>query len=401
MLLLPMLPPLSGVAISQSTLDNIQAQSGSVTSTDTLNVVAVSDSTTATATSSGNAISGAVEAGSLAVQSTQTLISAVSASSIVNVTSNAGAQTSMSTAATGNTGDTGSYGGGALTGTVNQSISATGSTVGASQFNASGAQAGAVSASVQAIGNSHGVTVSDTSAAMTIGQANGGLTQASGDAILGYAPGAATFSAIAVANSVTATGTGNNSQALTLNQSATGQVISEQDAHLGNGQAITGAATSTGNNILVTNETGGLSVTAVQADTGYVQAQGQVSGYEFGSGQATAYGVGNSALVGNYGQTLNLDNTQANSGGGAVVNANYSGDNGYDAYSSATVMGNAVTGYACSDCNGTMTVKNSQTNSTDLSASSQVDITTSARSATATATAVGNSATFYVSKPTH
>lgn len=64
-------------------------------------------------------------------------------------------------------------------------------------------------------------------------------------------------------------------------------------------------------------------------------------------------------------------------------------------------MGNAVTGFACSDCNGTLAVTNSQTNSVALSATSQIDVAASNRSVTGTATAVGNNATFYVSKPSH
>ena len=402
MLLIPMLPPLSGVAISQSTLDNVQTQAGTITATETLNVVTASDSTMATTTATGNAVSGAVVTGAFAAKSTQTLTGAVNAATTVNVATNAGTQASLSTAATGNTGDLGSYsGGGALTGTVNQSISAAGSTTGTSTINATNAQAGAVSANVQAIGNSQGVTVGDTSATVTINQTNAGQTNATGGISLSYTPGAATLTATTVSNNVTATGTGNSSQALTVNQTASGQSVSEQDVYLGNGQTITGAATSTGNNISISNTTGGLSVTENQSNSGYVQAQAQVSGYEFGSGEADAYAVGNSALAGNYGSTLNLSNTQATSGNGVSSLASYSGNNGYDAYANATAMGNAVTGYACSNCSGAMSVSNSQTNSVGVGATTQIDIAAGNRSVTGTATAVGNSATFYVSKPTH
>ncbi|MDR3506647.1 MAG: holdfast anchor protein HfaD [Caulobacteraceae bacterium] len=405
-LVMPLLPPLCAVATSQSTVDNSQYQSGDVFSTQTLNVVDVSDATTGTTTATGNAVSSAVEAGALDVRSAQTLTAAVNASTTVNVTTNAGAQTTLTTAATGNTSDSGSYAAGALTGTVTQTISDTGSVTAGTQFNADAAQTGAVSASAQAIGNSHGVTVQDTSATMTVNQTNNGVTQASGDAILQYTPGDGTFSATAVSNNVTGYGTGASSQTLTINQTAssaspTGQTIAEQDVHVGNGQAITGAATATGNNISVTNENGPLTVTDVQSSSGYIQSQAQVSAYEFGSVQATAYGVGNSALAGNYGQSLNLDNTQTNSGGGIDVLAKVGGNDGYDAYATSTAMGNAVTGYACSDCNGTISVRNTQSNSSGVGATTQVDIAASNRSVTGTATAVGNSATFYVSKPTH
>ncbi len=399
--MMPMLPPLSGAAISQSTLDNVQAQSGSVVSGQTLNVVEVSASTVGTTTATGNSAAGAVESGSLAVQSSQSLTAAVNASTTLNVATYAGTRTSLSTAATGNSGDAGSYGAGALTGTASQTISANGSVVGVSTINATNAQTGAVSASVQAIGDSQGVAASDTSAAMTINQVNDGQTSATGGVSLSYTPGTASLSATSVANNVTGTGTGVSSQALTINQASTGQSVSEQDVYLGNGQAITGAATSTGNNISVSNTSGGLSVTELQSNTGYVQAQAQVSGYEFGSGEADAYAVGNSALVGNYGTTLNLDNTQTNSGNGVSALAAFSGNNGYDAYASSTVMGNAVTGFACSDCNGVVNVTNNQSNSAGLGATTQIDVAAGNRSVTGTATAVGNNATFYVSKPGH
>jgi len=258
-----------------------------------------------------------------------------------------------------------------------------------------------VSASVQAVGNSQSVGVSGATANMTIDQTNDGQTSATGGMSLMYTPGTASLSATSVANNVTATGTGVSSQALTVSQASTGQSVSEQDVSLGNGQAIAGAATATGNTISVSNTAGGLTVDELQSNSGYVQAQAQVSGYEFGSGEADAYAIGNSALVGNYGTTLTLHNSQANGGDGASALASFSGDTGYDARAAATVMGNAVTGYACSDCNGVINVSNTQSNSASLGATAQIDVAASNRQVTATATAVGNNATFYVSKPSH
>ena len=407
----PMLPPLSGAAISQSTLDNVQTQAGTVTASQTLNVVDVSDSTVGATTATGNSISGAVQYGSFNVQSTQSLTAAVSATTSLtpapNVAANTGTQTSISTAATGNSGDAESVEAGPLTGTVTQTIGAGGSVTGATTITAPNAQTGAVSGSVQSLGNDQGIEVSDTSATMTVNQTNGGATLATGGISLNYTPGAATLTATSVSNNITGTGQGAASQTLTLNQTSSGQSVSEQDAYIGDGQAITGQATSTGNNISVSNTNGGLSVVESQTNTGYIQAQAQVSGYEYGSGEADAYAVANSALVGNVGPSLSLTNTQSNTGSftgdGVVANATYSGTGspGYDAYANATVMGNAVTGFACSDCNGTLAVSNSQTNSVNLAANATIDLAASNRSVSGTATAVGNNATFYVSKPSH
>ena len=135
------------------------------------------------------------------------------------------------------------------------------------------------------------------------------------------------------------------------------------------------------------------------ANSAYTRGQAVVTSYEFGTGSASAYGVGNSVLVGNSGQLMTLDNTQTNTGGGIEVIASFTGNNGYDASSNATAMGTAVTGYACSNCGGVMNVKNTQTSGADVSASSTTTTTAGNRSVTGSATAVGNNATFYVSKP--
>ena len=124
--------------------------------------------------------------------------------------------------------------------------------------------------------------------------------------------------------------------------------------------------------------------------------------FQFGTGQATALGVGNSVLAGNQGPSTELDNTQVNTGG-IQAQASFTGDNGFDATSSATAMGNAAIGYACSQCGGVISINNSQvTSGGGVEADSSTTITNtagSARSATGIATAVGNSATYYVSRP--
>lgn len=408
-----MLPPLSAVATSQSTLNNTQIQSSAVTSADTLNVVDLSGSTSGTVssanTSIGNAVSGAVANGALDVESTQSVTAAVGATTTLNVATNAGPQTALTTVAVGDAAQTGSYEGGPLTGVVNQSIAATGGVSAATLINPpasqnTGAQAGDVSTSANAIGNSQAIGVSDTSAVMTVNQTNNGATTAAGDAILNYSPGTTTFSAVAVANTLSASGTGASSQSLALNQTANGQTVSEQDANFGSGQTVSGSATSIANNISVNNGDGALAVTDNQSSTAYAQAQAQVSSYQFGSGQASATGIDNSVMASNAGPSMSLDNTQSNTGTGLTVNAAFTGGaaggTNYDAGASSTAMGNAVTG-ACTDCSGGLTVNNSQISGTVVGATSEVDITGANRSVTASATAVGNTATFYVGKASH
>jgi hypothetical protein len=97
-----------------------------------------------------------------------------------------------------------------------------------------------------------------------------------------------------------------------------------------------------------------------------------------------------------------LNNTQVNTGG-IEASASFTGDNGFDASSSATAMGNAVIGFACSQCGGVINVTNSQTTSGGgveaVSSTTVTNINGNNRSTSGISTAVGNSATFYVSKP--
>ncbi len=135
-----------------------------------------------------------------------------------------------------------------------------------------------------------------------------------------------------------------------------------------------------------------------QYNTAYVRAQAEESSYHFGGAQATAYGVGNSAMAGNSnGPGLVLDNVQVNDGGGVEVIASFEGQRWLtDAGASATAIGNAVSGYACNLCSGTMNATNSQSNNVDVSARSTVNVRSSGRAVVGVSTATGNNATFSV-----
>ena len=63
-----------------------------------------------------------------------------------------------------------------------------------------------------------------------------------------------------------------------------------------------------------------------------------------------------------------------------------------------TSVGNAVTGYACSQCGGDVNVNNNQTNSGNVTATATTTINGSGRNVIAGANAVGNAATFYVTR---
>jgi hypothetical protein len=396
---IPLLPLLGGVATSQSTIVNNQTQSGAVTSSQTLDVDTVTDQTTATTTSTGNTISGAVDGDALDVQSTQVLQSDVTADTVLNVNTQAGQAISLSTVSTGNAAEADAVDGGALTGNFSQDAGS-GLIRANTQVEGASGQAGDGSATAAAYANTQGLGVEAGSINATVTQSSSATVEADGGADLQYSPGSTTSSSVAVSNNITATGTNASSQTLVLNQSMTGDhTQATKFVAFGNGQTIDTSATASANNISISNDGGPLDVTASQDNEGYVRAQSEATAYEFGSSTSTASGVGNSLIAAESGRSLVLSNTQTNSGAGIDVIASSGGNTGYDLAATATAMGNAATGYACTLCGGTMSVTNSQTNAADVGARSSINVDGQARSVTGVATAVGNSATFYVSKP--
>ena len=390
---------LTGVATSQSVVNNTQTQSSPVTTSQTLNVVDASSGTTGVTDSTGNSLTGAVTSGSLAITSSQTLTADVTSSTTLNVTTNAGAVTTLNTASTGNTTDaTTVTGGGAITGTLTQSVGAV-NILATNSIAASGAQTGSLSTGTQAIANSQGFVTDASPVSVTTSQTSAAVTDAEDGGTLTFTPGTAAFSAAAVSNNLTGTASGVATQTINATQSMTGALTQAGEyAYLGNAQAPQTAATATDNNISISGQSGALNVVAKQTNTTYTQAETILSSYEFGAAQASAYASGNSVLAANAGPYTSLDNTQTNTGG-IVASSSFIGNNGFDAASSATAMGNAATGFACSDCGGVISVNNSQLNTGGVSATSTISIAASNRSVTGTATAVGNNATFYVSKP--
>lgn len=407
----------SGAATSQSVVNNNQVQLGDVFSTQTLNVVDVSDSTAATTTATGNSVSGAVVTGSLDVESTQQLSGNISSVTHLNVSDNAGNQTTVLTASSGNTAEVDSIQGGPITGNLSQTVGAF-SVTSENDFNAAEAQTGSASVASQAIANSIGFAVTDTTSTVTTTQTSAATVDAesgsevTGGATLLYTPGTASFAATAVSNNLTGTGTsiaGGSSQSIDATQTVTGPLTQAgQFATVGDAQTILGQATATANNISITNQYGAVNLNDTQSNSGLTFADSVVTANEFGTGQASAYGVGNSVLIANQGPSTSLDNNQLDTGG-TEVSSSFTGTGTtaggqiqYDATSSATAMGNAVTAFACSDCGGVININNNQVNNSGgVQATSYMEVDGPNRSVNSVATAVGNTATFYVSKPSN
>ena len=403
-----MLPPMTGVATSQTADNQVlngQVQLGDVTASQLLDVTSVTDQTAATTTATGNAFTAASDVGSLNVQSTQSMQgAATSATQLTVETEGDAGEVALTTAATGNTGEADSLGGAPLTATLQQStgpgtISADG------KIEAENGQANDIVLDTQAIGNTQGVAVDGSSANVSVTQSSSATTVTDGGMYLGYSPGESDLAASAVSNNITATGLDGASQTLNLNQSMTGTMTqSAQFVAVGQVQTLNNATTASANNISVSNDGGPLDVTATQNNQGYVRGQAESTAFSFGTSTATANGVGNSAIYGETGGQITLNSTQLNGGAGIEAISSSGGSVGYDLSSTSTAMGNAVTGYACSACGGVMNITSSQSNTADVGATAGIPYAGTngtVRSATSTATAVGNSATFYVSKPSN
>jgi len=371
---------------------------GATFSDQVLDVVEASDSTTAVTTATGNSAAFNVDTGDLDMRSNQTLQGDVRAETHVNVGVSAGQSAGFTTAATGNTA-VGGVVSGTHTGIYTQHAGPV--AIGAlSHLEAPDAETGDIASSVQAIGNNQGLNASYGAAGVRVNQLNEATVASDGGGNVGYVSGMSTFTATTAANNVAAAGVGSG-QRLQINQQNAAEVTqASQFTAYGNAYQSTTQATASGNNISANEQGALLDVTSNQQNVAYVRAQGENTGYQYGAGSAVAYGVGNSVSAGNIGPALVMDNTQVNEGGGVESVASYSGNQGYDASSAATAIGNAAAGFACSDCEGSVKVSNRQRNSADVGATATTSVG-SARSATGVASAVGNSASYYVSRPSH
>ncbi|WP_340644598.1 holdfast anchor protein HfaD [Phenylobacterium sp.] len=387
-----------GVATSQtSTVLNNQLQLGDVFSQQTLNVETVSDSTTANTTATGNVYSASTDSSDLDVRSNQTSSGDILAHTVVNVAANSGAETSLTTTAGGNLGEGNVYAG-TMTAVFNQATTA--STIKAnSQIEAHEGETGQVTASTQAVANNQNLGVSYGAAGVRVNQANAGEVYADGGAIYGYVSGSAELTAGAMGNNVALSGDGGSGVRVIADQQNTADSI--QAAHFtayGQVQDAKTTSIAAGNNFNAVNQGYLLDATVNQGNQAYVRAQAEGSAANFGAGAAMANGVGNNAVMGAIGGEVIVDNTQFNEGGGIEALATYSGGEGYDGLASASASGNAAVGYSCADCSGRLTVANSQTNTTDVGATATGTLTTG-RSISGVANAVGNTATYYVSRP--
>ncbi len=391
---------LSGAATSQtlpSPVLNNQVNLGEIFSEQTLNVQTVSDGVTASTTAQANGVSVGVTNADASITSNQTNQGTVYGHTVVDVGVNAGASSAVRTTAVGNSGALA-----ASNGTISAFAVQTNSAevTARGQVEAAEAEATNLTVSTLAMGNSQGVNLDNGSAGARISQSTTANVLADGGAIVGHVTGTSAITATTAGNNINMTGANQSAARLITDQANTAEVTqASKFTAYGNSYLSATTATATGNNLAVQNEGPLVDVASNQWNTSYVRGQAEGTSYLFGAAQTSAYAVGNSSQVNNVGPELVLDNLQTNTGGGVEATASFSGQDGYDAVTTATAMGNAVTGYACSRCNGRMSVTNTQTNSADVGASSSTTIASGGRQVTGVSTAIGNNASFNVTAP--
>jgi hypothetical protein len=216
-----------------------------------------------------------------------------------------------------------------------------------------------------------------------------------------YIPAEAAFETQAIANAIAVSSTAASSQDLSVRQRSSGDFVeADTSANAGNAWDLAGRARAAGNQAILYNSGGSVVAASDQANSAQVRASALATAYDYGRAEARARGAGNELSVGNNDVYVEIDSTQFNSGG-VDATATFSGTNGYDAYVGAEAVGNAVTGYACSECEGRLIANSSQTNDGDVSATANTSVAGSGRAVITGANAVGNAASFYVSRSSH
>ena len=377
---------------------NEQLQLGDVIAGQTLNVVDSQDQVTVGTSAQGNSASGAVYNGSITVQSDQTMQGDSVAATDITLGGDTYGEVNATTQAGGNYLAVSAYD---ATLTLDATQSNTGSLVSATtEVGDSNARlhAGA-SVGASAISNTVALYGQGSVVSGTIDQSSSAVVRSFGRIESQYIPAAASVDSQAIVNAVAVNSDQTSGQDLSIVQSSTGDFIeAEASANAGNAWDLAARARATANQAVLYNEGGSVVNASNQQNSSFVRASALTTAYDYGRAEAYARGAANELSVGNNDIYVEIDNSQFNSGGVDVI-ATFSGTNGYDVSVGADAVGNSVTGYACSECEGYLEARNTQTNAGDVSAVANTTVAGSNRSVITGANAVGNSASFYVSRP--
>ncbi len=377
---------------------NNQLQLGDVISGVTLNVEDPSAEVSVDNAAQANSLYGAAENGTVVLTSSQEMRGDTRAASELTITGDAAGPVNVQTTAGANALSAAGYGAN-ITVESNQIVGPSEVTASAAIRNDTARLLGGASFSTSANANAASLGGTGTRVQGTVIQRSEAGVRAETLAVTQYIPAEAEFISEAVGNSIGVNSTQASSQALTLRQRQAGDTVSANtSANSGNAWDLAGRARAVGNLASTYNQGGSVVTVTDQSNLSEIRATARVTSYDWGGATASAAGVGNQVVIGNNDRYLEIDNSQVNSGG-VEVTSEFVGAYGYDAHIASEATGNAITGYACSTCEGQMVVTNNQTNSGPVSATSSARVSGSARAVATSAAATGNAATFYVSRP--
>ncbi|MBW3616142.1 MAG: holdfast anchor protein HfaD [Proteobacteria bacterium] len=382
-----------------SRIDNSQFSLGDVFAGQTLNVIDPAEGVSATTGANGSAASVQVEDEDVTLDSLQRTGN-VSARTDVTV-HGWSPSTQVTTAAVGQTLHT-TTSGGRLTASTDQAVDGdpdgpAGAIEARTRVTAELSSSGDTSGLALAVGNDQASHVRGGSADIRTGQYHYGAgSTARTEASLLHVKGEAQLTAIAGANQASVEGATDDVR-LDAAQVSTGSTEASVGAEVDNGQTVAAFSSAAANSVTLANQGASTTAAVAQEHLGYVRAESALYVGEFGRASANAAGVGNTVSAAVYGDTLTLDTDQLNSGG-VDAYASFDGSTGYDLDVNASAYGNAVSAQACSDCDGVLDARNTQVNDGDVSAVTRADVG-GARSVLANATAVGNQASYVVSRP--
>jgi hypothetical protein len=377
---------------------NQQLQLGDIFAGQTLNVVDSQDQVTVRTSAQGNSASGAVYNDAITVQSDQTMEGDAVATTDITLGGDTYGAVNVTTQAGGNYLAASAYDA-TLTLDATQStddglISATTEIGDSTARLHAGAAVGA-----SAISNTVAVYGQTSTVGGTIDQSSSAIVRSFSRIESQYIPDAASVTSQTIVNAIAVNSDNTSGQDLGLRQRSFGAYIeAEASANAANAWDLAARARATANQAVLYNEGGSVVTASDQRNSSFVRASALTTAYDYGRAEAYARGTANELSVGNNDIYVEIDNTQFNTGGVDVIST-FSGTNGYDVAVGADAVGNSVTGYACSECEGYLEARNTQTNTGDVSAVANTTVAGSNRSVITGANAVGNAASFYVSRP--
>ena len=238
-------------------------------------------------------------------------------------------------------------------------------------------------------------------------QSSQGSVTATTDADMCCDGGAAVFTTMAGANAISLEGSATTSQTEASQATTMGEaVVASSDVYIWDGHNVHNASSAFGNSATVYNAWGyatlGQDGSELRQDNASdITSETYVTlDHWSGTATATAYGLGNSALMSNIGSDTSLYSTQINTGD-VLAQLDFNGQSwtGGAGIVTATAMGNAASASLCNYCgDATLQGRVHQTNHGQVTASAHITASHSG-SVHGTVAAIGNASTFTATGP--